>query len=487
MEPRNHLGIYLRKDRATVVNLAWQGRDRKLLDCFSISIDGEEPDQQVLADRIVQVCRERRIKFAEAAVALDGAAFMQHTVHSEFGDPKRIAATVRFDTEEALATDVSDVAVAFRIVSSGEEGSSLDVFTAERAILSDILLSLQSNGIDPVTVDPDVCCLSRYLLEYTSAAETPERSTLYAMLSDCRGYLIVVTGSHEAPTLRTFLIGSAQDREKLLQRETLVTAGATEAAHPVDRLCAFDVAGEIVAQSLRDNTGLDVGQGDLVAMAGVEPSDVSDCSNPVDFALAYGAALALPEKANSVNFRNDHMPYLGKKMRLQKAVRFLSISLTILLLAVGVYFHSQLLREGRYRAALRAKLEPDYLAVMLGEKKLPAPMKTAVNKLAGALRILKANKTGIGGNEELVSAKMTLVLQALNNCARRTDLNIDSITITGKSTVVIGDTSSRQNTLAVHEAMKQAGLELRQNSATPEGRRDSFTIMVEPAKRPQGS
>ena len=49
--------------------------------------------------------------------------FMQHNVHSKFNDPKQIAATVRFDAEEALATDISDLAIAFKITSSNQAGS----------------------------------------------------------------------------------------------------------------------------------------------------------------------------------------------------------------------------------------------------------------------------------------------------------------------------------------------------------------------------
>ena len=111
MESRNRLGIYIRKDRATVVHLAGQGREKKLLDAFSVT--SEEAGLQALTDAIIQACAERDIKGAEAAVALDCALFMQHSVHSDFSDYKKIAATVRFDTEEALATDVSEMAVVF--------------------------------------------------------------------------------------------------------------------------------------------------------------------------------------------------------------------------------------------------------------------------------------------------------------------------------------------------------------------------------------
>ncbi len=487
MESQSHLGIYLRKNEATIVCLAL-GKEGRLLDCFSVSVEDQpEPDRQLLADRIAQACRGRKVRFAEAAVALDCASFMQHAVHSEFRDARKIVATVRFDTEEALATDVSDVAVGFRVASSTDEGSSLDVFTAQRGILSDIILSLQSNGIDPVSVDPDICCLSRYLLAYAGTEESSDGGILYALLSDRRGYLIVISEGREVSALRTFLIGPAQDRTALLVREALVMTALAEAAGSVGRLCVFDAGRDVDTQSLRERTGLGVGTCDLVAMAGLELREGDGCPDAVDVALACGAAMALSEPANSVNLRNDHMPYLGRKRRIEKAVRFLSISLTILLLAVGVYVHAELIRKNREREALRRKLEPDYRAVMLGEKKLPTPMKKAVDNLERALRQLRAEKTGIGASQASISTKLTMVLQSLNNCAARTDLNIDSITASGTSIIISGDTSSRQNTVLVHEALKQNGLWIRQQSADPQGTRDSFTVTVTIERQSQGA
>jgi hypothetical protein len=301
---------------------------------------------------------------------------------------------------------------------------------------------------------------------------------LYAVLSDCRGYLVVVSGQRQLVTLRTFLIGPTQDRTALLAREALVTA-ALATAHPVGRLCAFDVAGELVLQSVSDQTGLPVREFNPTALAGVESEELSDCSNAVTFALAYGAALGLSEKANSVNFRNDHMPFLGKKMRLQKAVRFLSISLTILLLAVGVFFHSQLLRENRHREALRAKFEPDYLTVMRGKTELPVTMKQSVADLERALRIVKAEKTGVGMNQETISAKLTGVLLALNSCAKDTRLTIDTIAISGTSIRVEAATPSRPNTIKMLDAMDKAGLKVLNHSYREEGNMDNVTMNLE--------
>jgi len=479
----NRLGIYLRNHRATVVCLASQGRDQKLLDCFSVSAEDGESSWSALCDRIAQACRERKVRFTESAIALDCGAFMQHAVHSEFSDPRKVAATVRFDTEETLATDVSDVAVAFRIASTGEEGAQLNVFTARRAVLTEIIQHLQANGIDPVAIDPDVCCLSRYLLAYAGTPQgAAEGGTLYASLSDNRGYLVAVCGSGEVPTLRTFLIGAAQDRTSLLVREALVTTALAEATHPVGRLCVSDVSGELASQSVEERMGRPVQECSLTALAGGEPKTVAAAANAVDFALAYGAALGLEERASSINLRNDHLPFLGKKLRQQKAVRFLSISLTILLLAVGIFFHSQLLRENQHRAMLHAKFEPDYLAVMPGRKELPKTMKETVNNLERALRILRNERTGTG-DQGSVSGRMTQVLKALNSCAKQTGLAIDTITLTSSNTIIIGATTGRRSAVdLVLDALRKEGLEIGSTSITPEGEQDKFTVTL-PVKK----
>lgn len=491
MESGNHLGIYWSKNKATVVCLAPPGRERKVLDCFSVVTDGEQQGQQALADRIVEACRRRKVKFTSAAVALDCASFMQHTVHSEFQDPKRIAATIRFDTEEALATDISEMAVSFRVTSGTDEGSTLDVFTAQRAVLSDILLSLQSHGIDPVAVDPDVCCLARYLGQYAQTGETPEQSTLYALLAGNRGYLVAVSGSGQASVLRTFLIGSAQERTALLVREMLVTTALADAAHPVSQLSVFDAAGSLRTEALQEGTGLKVSLCDPAGLAGAKPEGGGDSPDAVDLALACGAALAPAEKADSVNLRNDHMPYLGKKRRQQNAVRLLSISVTMLLLAVGVYFHSQMILVNKQRESLRNKLEADYLAVMPGEKKLPQPMKKAVDDLEKTYRRLKAEKTGTGASQGYVPDMLTLVLRGLNSCARQTDLNVTSITITATNIVIVADTSSRPNTLnainTLREIMKKEGVIVGPHRTGGGSGRDTFTITAEPAKPTKGA
>jgi hypothetical protein len=483
VESHSRIGIYLRKDRATVVCLASQGREKKLLDSFCITVEDQgQQNQQVLADRIAKWCSEHRLKIVEASVALDCTLFMQHRFHSDFSDLKKIAATVRFDTEETLATDISDLAVAFRVVSSNESGSELDVFTAERSVLSDILLSLQSNGIDPLTVEPDIFLLSRYLCE-GAASGGAKGSALYALLSDCRGYL-VGTADSGTTMMRAFPISPSLDRNELLAREILLSAALTDSASPPQRLYVVNVVGNLDTKTLEARVRLPVESCDLAGMMGTEAPKAADGPNIVDFAIAFGAALPREERAGNVSFRNDHMPHLGKKMRLHNAVRFCSIAMTILLLTVGVYVQTEFLTFSRDRERLFDKFEPDYVWVMLDRSRLPKTIKEGVANLEGLLRRIKQEKTGQYSGNESVSAKMTLVIQALKSCTAETDLKIDSITIAGFGIVVTGNTSSRANTDKVFAAMQAVGLEIGSHGYEERNNRDTFTMTVKPANGP---
>ena len=134
-------------------------------------------------------------------------------------------------------------------------------------------------------------------------------------------------------------------------------------------------------------------------------------------------------------------------------------------------------------------LEIDYLAVMRGENKLPTPMKKAVDDLEKALRYLRAEKTG--HNQGSVSGMLTLILQGFCACARQTDLNVGSITITATNIVIVADTSSRQNTQnavkVMRTMMKEAGIIVGQEKMGGGTERDTFTITAEPAKPTKGA
>jgi hypothetical protein len=481
VESPNYLGIYLSKDTATVVCLGLEGKGRSVLGCFSVTIEEtEEQKPQELVRLITEGCTKRGLKFSEAAVALDCSMFMQHNVRSKFNDPKQIAATIRFDAEEVLGMDITDLAIAFKVTSSSQAGSSLTVFTAQKKQLSDILISLQSNNIDPITIEPDVNCLSRFILQNVSLP--PDLRSLFCVLSDSSGYFIAFTESQETPAMRTFLVRPAQERNELLAREVPITIALVESDKPVNSIKVFDSTGSVDYQQLSKRLGIEAGSVDLVAAAVTGPEALADCAGPVGFAIAYGAALSHLEKAQSVNFRNDFMPYQGKKVRLQKAMKFSSVSVAVLMLAAGVYFQLQLWQKNKYRSQLYEKFEKQYSAVMFGKK--PPDKTNPVKKLEGELKRIENVKKGLLSvtGEESISAKLTLVLDAFNKCAAQTNLNIDSISITTRTISIAGDTSSRENTLKLFDAIRQSRLEILQQNLDAKGGRDNFSITVTPKK-----
>ncbi len=484
MEAKNYLGIYLSKDTATVVCLGPQGRNHNVLGCFSVSAQEQaEQKHQELATLIAQGCAERELQFSEVAVALDCAMFMQHDVHSEFKDPKQIAQTVRFDTEEALATDISDITIAFKITSSDQTGSALTVFTAQRKILSDVLLSLQSNNIDPVIVEPDVSCLSRFIARNVSLPE--DSQPLFGVLSKRSGYFVVPGSSDSKGTslMRTFLVGPTRARTELLAREVSVTTALLENEEPINCLKAFDSTGSVNYQQLSEKLGLEASGVDFAEAAATDPQTLADCADPVDFVIAYGAALAHLEKPQSINFRSDFMPYQGKKLRMEKALKFASVSVTILLLALGMYFQMPLLKANEYRSDLRKKFAKDYLAVLPGEEKLPAKFRDALRKLSSEDRRIQYHQSGRAGatGEESMMSKLTSVLEAFNKCAAATNLKINKVSVTTKNIRIEGDTSSRSNTNRLFATVKEK-LDVVQFNYDLKAGRDVFSITVVPKK-----
>lgn len=486
MESQNCLGIYIARDTATAVCLNSGGKEGGVVSRFSVSAEGQEqPNFQTLAGLIARGCAEREWKFTGVAAALDCALFMQHSVHSGFNDPKQIAATVKFDTEEVLATDIANVALAFEVISSDQAGSELAVFTAERRILSDILSALQQYGLDPVTMEPDISCLSRFICRKAGSVEPQQAGTLFATLARHSGYLIVPAapapeGSQKGATVRTFLVGPTQNRAELLSRESLITIAMAEDVEPITRLRVFDSAGAVDCQQLGEKLNMEAAVIDLYQAAGTDLQTPADGADPVDFAIAYGATLTHSEKGHKVDFRGDFSPFQGKKIRLQKALKAAAVSVTILLIAVGLYFQTQLFSVNRDRNNLRSKFAKDYADVTL--EKLPdnVTTKKAVADLDKLLRRIEAEKKGLTADKTSISSKLALVLAAFNKCAAQTNLNISSITITTNDISITGDTSSRQNRQKIFDAVRNSGLDITQEGYDEKGGREYFVIKVVP-------
>ena len=487
MESKNLLGIYFTKDSATVLCLASHGKSDNVPDCFTVTAtETEQPKIQALAGLISQGCSERKLSFSEVALAIDCSLFMQHNVHSEFSDNKQIAATIRFDTEEALATDISDMALAFEVNSTGQEGSDLTVFTAQKKILSEVLLSLQQYNFDPITIKPDVSCLAKLISNKIPKSESLE-GTMFAMLSDRSGYLIAPRdsngiGSYDSSAARTFIVGSRQNRTELLSREILMTTALFGSTEPVNALRVFDSAGTVDLMSLTERTGILAKNIELFGEPDSMAAEHENHVNRVDFAIAYGAALSLLDKEQTINFRDDFSPFQGKIVKTQKALKFALVSVTILLIAVGLYFQMNLFSVSKNTGKARAKFDVDYELVMERPLSHSDSTKTAINRLNRELATIKNQNAGIITTGTTISSKLTLVFKAFNKCAKQTGLTIDSIKITEKNISLTGETSSGTNTTAFFNVLNDTGLIIKavNTSIEERTRRSNFSVTLEP-------
>ncbi|MHC4293500.1 MAG: hypothetical protein ACYSTX_04330, partial [Planctomycetota bacterium] len=441
MESQNFLGIYLRKDTASIVCLKTNEVKESVVDAFCVSIEEQEQKNiPVLANLIGEQIAERGIRYSEAAVALDCSMFIQHKVHSDFNDPKQIAQTIRFDAEETLARDVSNIAIAFTINTSNETGSELTIFTAEKDLLAEIVTALQSNKMDPITLEPDSYCLKRLLLQQFDVSET----ALVAMLSKHNAYIMAIGTSEniQQTPVRTFLLDLRKNRTQVLQREIPITAALLEPEN-IDNLKVCDPVNSLDLVQLKDDLSIQVEHINLFNTINIDQQKYTDEEDPIGYALAYGSALSLVKKTPTIDFRSDFLPYQAKKQKLQKAIRFLSVSFTILLFVTGVFLQTKWFQSNKPVKELKNRFNAEYATVMGRE---PERRRDPVKLLESELNKVKREKSGQFGSmgAESLTARLTRILLAFNKCAKQTNLNIDTINITTKTITIAGSTSNNR-------------------------------------------
>ena len=475
MESNHYLGIYLRKDAASVVCVKADDDKQSISDAFSVFLD--ETDKQntpALMSLIAEKIAEKKIQYTEATAALDCSMFIQHNIHSDFTDPKEIAQTIRFDAEEILATDVSNIAIASTINSSNETGSELTIFTAEKDLLADFIASLQSNKIDPIAIEPDSHCLKRFLLEHIDISE----NTLLVMLSSHNAYFIPAGPSERLQLIppRTFLIGPDTDRMQILRREIPITNALLE-PDTIDCLKICDSLNSLQPDVLKENLSTQVVPIDLHELVNKE-QHLDNKEDRIGLAIAFGAALSILKKADVIDFRCDFLPYQGKSKKLKKATRFLSISCTILFFILGVFLQTQWFQKNKPIKSWQTEFKSDYATIMGKEPDKRRNPLTLLKNERTRVRNEKSGQFGGMGSESL-SAKLTRVLLAFNKCATQVKLNIDSINITTKMITLAGSTSNRRNTLKLRNALEENGLQIAKDSLEEKGGRDNFRITIE--------
>lgn len=488
MNSKNYIGIYIKPTGATVAVLPSGAKDLKPSACFTVAAEQQANMLDTpavsgeLANLIAVECAKRSLSLqnCEAAVALDCSMFMQHSVHSEFSDTGKVAQTIRFDAEEALATDVSELAIAFKISSVHQTGSQVTVFTAAKKLLFELLGALQAKNIDPISIEPDVSCLSRFIMRHYDKQPAEPGNRVYAVLSETRGYLISADSSTQkkSSVIRTFLIGPSQDKTTLLKREFALTNALAD--EPVGTIEIFDSSGTVHIQQLADLLSVKT---EKLELAAPESGSLlaAECPDRTAYAIAAGAAEAFLDKAPAVDFRADFHPFEGKKLRLQKTVKFLSISLVLLMVALGIYFQKAYFDANKPRKMMRARFEDGYLAVIPSTSKVPSSMKTAVKELEKEQLILKSRLHGGTGTglQKTVPDKLTILLEAFNKCAEQTKLEIDSITITDRTIRVIGSTLNYNSTMQFRQAILQTGMSIPNEDIPPQtGNRHKFILNI---------
>ncbi len=453
MESQNVLGIYMSRKQATVLRARVKGQHLQITASFTITSPEGDDSLQSLAQRVGQECDQRKMKFSEAAVALDCSLFMQHRVHSEFSHPRQIAATVRFDTEEVLATDVSRMAVAFEIIKTDEKGSHLNVYTVQQDVLSDIILGLQSHRIDPLIMTPDACALTRIFSRSKETPADPGTTGLIAVLAREHGYFLQRHAGAILP-LRTFMISSHAQRQDLLQRESLTTIASMGQQSPAS-LAAFDTAESIDNVALQERLGLPVVTAQWSRETELTQQARAEDDDPVHYAVAYGASLCSDMVGEGVNFRNDFMPHQGKRLRLQGAAKWASISVTLLLLAAGLYLQLQVMHTRQYRQQLRNKMAPDYQVAMRGRELTDRA--NPKYDLDRELKAIKRNNGGVASDD--ASGSLERLFKAMNDCKdQKLDVVVDSIDITPKTIQLRGQASDSAQVLRFFKALETAGI-----------------------------
>ena len=477
MSENGSLGLFLSKNKAVAVWIS-SGSDAAVLHTMNVMPAEDEPSTMAL--QAARTVTRAGFEFDEAFVAIDCGYYTQYKLRSEFSDYNQVESTIKFDTEEAAATDATNLAVTFDITGKNPIGSEVTVYAADRQLLTDILMDVQEGSLDPSLIEPDGVCLARALSHDPQMANHTD--TVFVVLSSCNCYLIRPQANF-APTVRTFLVGEGQHVTNVLSREIMLVAGAADPAQPIKSVALMGHVDAIDKNLLAQRSGLAVRieqPEKEIARTGTLEDGIA-CH---ELMIAYGAALAAKTRGHKTDFRCDFMPYQGRRKILEGSLRLIGISLTVLLVAVAVFFQLKAFRMNRETGKLQTKLLSEYKAVTYG-KSPPRGMSVA-SSLNRELVRAKQMETGMGsGDDKSVPAKLTFFFEAVNKTPKNVDINIKQITITERSMKVVGDTNSRSatetlfNQIKNHSRITMNGETMRDSG----GGRDAFQFNVEPKKK----
>ena len=257
MEQQNRLGIYWSRQSVTVASLASRGPHPTVTGAFTVRAEADQPPA-AMAQAVMDAVRQRGIPVTDCFVAVDAAFYTQHGLHTAFTDYRQIANTIKFDTEEAIATDATNLAITFSVTDTDDTGSSVAVYTSDRAGMMEIVNAILSAGFDPETVEPDILCLARFFQQCFVTPGTMR--PLFVVFGEKTCYILSFTDSGHA-RVRSFVLSASATKTQTLSREIPLTiaamntkaaftgifiAGSTEGLEPAELSERIGMAVEIV-------------------------------------------------------------------------------------------------------------------------------------------------------------------------------------------------------------------------------------------------
>ena len=216
---------------------------------------------------------------------------------------------------------------------------------------------------------------------------------------------------------------------------------STIGGRDIQKTLIYDSTGKVNVAELGQSVSVAVepfGTEQIIASAEL-PAD----TDGLDIIIAAGAAAGLIGKCDKVDFRTDFMPYQGKRMILEKAVKTMSFCLLAVFIVLGVLLQIQYQKTSGVRNDLKKKFKAEYSIAMPGGRFVSG--KDALGKLKREINRIKDVKSGLltAGGDDSVEAKLTFLFEAINSVPKNVDIEIDKIVVTTKTMNITGNTSPR--------------------------------------------
>ncbi|MFA6176054.1 MAG: hypothetical protein WC765_05700 [Phycisphaerae bacterium] len=478
MEQNKTLGIYITPSRATIVLIGRAGGKIEIAEQFSVAVapvEGTPFSFAEAAKGIAAGCTEKQLLFSDVAVALDCRLYRQQVLHSEFTEYRQISQTVKFDAEESLAVNAAETAVAFELASKGVSGSEVSVYAAGASVVSEIITTLAGSKLDPVSIEPDSICLRRILSHLPGYGQ--EIKTMLMAVSKEKCFIISPPPQVGNAQIRAFLTAESQNKTNLAAREIMFSTVSTIGGRDIQKTLIYDSTGKVNVAELGQSVSVAVepfGTEQIIVSAEL-PAD----TDGLDIIIAAGAAAGLAGKCDKVDFRTDFMPYQGKRMILEKAVKTMSFCLLAVFIVLGVLLQIQYQKTSGVRNDLKKKFKAEYSIAMPGGRFVSG--KDALGKLKREINRIKDVKSGLltAGGDDSVEAKLTFLFEAINSVPKNVDIEIDKIVVTTKTMNITGNTSPRGYLELFGAVDKHQKLIRGQSTYQSKDNRDQFRLTID--------